>query len=148
IMLGEGHLRMHGAGEDALRYLQRAADLLRPAGASSLLAAAMNNVGEVHYGLGDLTSAAECYAESCEMYRQTGGYGVGHPLHNLGRVYLDLRRIDDANACLTEAVDAHRESGDLIGEATALKHLGHAHAASGDGARARASWTSALSIYE
>ena len=30
IALGEGHLKMHGPGEDALRYLRRAADLLRP----------------------------------------------------------------------------------------------------------------------
>ena len=32
---GEGYLRMRGAGEDALRYLQHAAELLEPMGATS-----------------------------------------------------------------------------------------------------------------
>ena len=33
IALGEAHLNMHGPGEDALRYMRRAADLLEPMGA-------------------------------------------------------------------------------------------------------------------
>jgi tetratricopeptide (TPR) repeat protein len=148
IALGEGHLRMHGPGEDALRYLQHAADLLRPMGASPLLGTAVNNLGEVYYGLGDLNSAAECYAESCDILREIGGYGVGHALHNLGRVYLDLSRIDDARSCFKEAVRAHRDSGDLFGEAFALKHLGQVHAATDDIAEARSAWTSALTIFE
>ena len=43
---------MDGAGEDALRYLRRAADLLEPTGASSLLSVALNNLGEVYFELG------------------------------------------------------------------------------------------------
>jgi DNA-binding SARP family transcriptional activator len=148
IALGEGHLRMHGPGDVAVRHLRRAADLLRPAGASALLAAAVNNLGETHYMLGDLGAAAECYAESSDLYRKTGGDSIGHPLHNLGRVYLDLQRIDDAAARFKEAVRAHRSSGDLSGEAFALKYLGQAHSASGDIAGARVARTSALAIFE
>jgi tetratricopeptide (TPR) repeat protein len=117
-------------------------------GASPMLAAAVNNLGEVHYGLSDLESAAECYAESCDIYREIGGYGLGHALHNLGRVYLALHRIDEAGLCLNEAVVAHRESGDLVGEAIAMKHLGHRYAATGDLAAARAAWAAALAIFE
>ena len=61
IALGEGHLRMHGAGEDALRYLRQAADLLEPMGCRSLRSVALNNLGEVYFELGDLDAAAECY---------------------------------------------------------------------------------------
>ena len=43
---------MHGAGEDALRYLKHAAELLEPMGATSLRSVALNNLGEVYFGLG------------------------------------------------------------------------------------------------
>ncbi|HEY3880046.1 MAG TPA: BTAD domain-containing putative transcriptional regulator [Trebonia sp.] len=148
LSLGEAYLNLDGPGTAALAAMRGAVNLLRPTGPSPLLAAAVNNLGEVHYGLGDLESAAECYAESCDIYRETGGYGLGHALHNLGRVYLALHRVDDARLCLKEAVSAHRESGDLVGEAVAVKHLGYVHAATGDVAAARAAWASALAIFE
>ena len=61
IALGEGYLNMHGPGEDALRYMRHAVDLPSRSGATSLLAIALNNLGEVYFGLGDLHAAAECY---------------------------------------------------------------------------------------
>jgi DNA-binding SARP family transcriptional activator len=148
LALGEGHLNLNGPGTAALESMRHAVELLRPMGPSSLLAAAVNNLGEVYYGLGDLDSAALCYGESCDIYREIGGYGLGHALHNLMRVYVDLRRIDDAHACFTEAVRAHRRSGDLAGEAVAIKNLGHVHASTGDVAAARAAWLAALAIFE
>ena len=48
---------MDGPGEAALTNVRRAVDLLRPLGASSLLGVALNNLGDVYYGLGDLDSA-------------------------------------------------------------------------------------------
>ena len=148
LALGEGYLNMDGPGAAALESMRHAVDLLRPMGASPLLAVAVNNLGEVHLGLGDLDSAAECYGESCDIYREIGGYGIGHAVHNLGRVYLALHRIDDANACFTEAVLAHRRSGDLVGEAIAIKNLGNVHASTGDIAGARAAWSAAMAIFE
>ncbi len=148
LALGEGYLNMNGPGPAALESMRRAVDLLRPTGASQLLAIALNNLGEVHLGLGDLDSAAECYRESCDIYREIGGYGLGHALHNLGRVHLALRRIADANACFTEAVSIHRRSGDLVGEGIAITNLGHVHASTGDIAGARAAWLTALAMFE
>ena len=104
--------------------MQHAVDLLRPMGASSLRGIALNNLGEVYWELGDLDAAAECYAQARDIYHEIGGYAEGHALHNLGRVYLHLGRTDDAIACLTEAISQHRASGDLVGEAMTLKHLG------------------------
>ena len=87
IGLAEGYLNMHGPGENALRYMQLAVDLLRPTGATSMLAAALNNLGEVYLGLGDLGAAKECYIHAHDICRVIGGHVEGHTLHNLGRVY-------------------------------------------------------------
>jgi tetratricopeptide (TPR) repeat protein len=146
--LAEGHLNTDGPGEDALRYMRQATGLLRPMGASMQLGAAVNNLGEVYFGLGDLTAAAECYAEARDICREIGGYGEGHALHNLGRVYIQLHRLDDAAASLDEAVRKHRAAGDLSGEAVAFKHFGQLHELTGDLAQARAAWTTAQTIFE
>jgi len=148
IGLGEGYLNMRGPGEEALTYLRLAVDLLRPTGVSSLSAVALNNLGEVYFGLGDLDAAAECYAEARDMWHELGGYGEGHALHNLARIYLGLGRLEDAVASITDAIRLHQESGDLVGRGIALKHLGQVRLASGDEAGARNSWTAALSIFE
>jgi DNA-binding SARP family transcriptional activator len=148
IGLAEGYLKVRGPGEEAVKYLRLATDLLRPTDMLSLRAIALNNLGEVYLDLGDLDAAEECCAEARDIWREIGGYGEGHALHNLGRVYLALGRIDDAATSLTDALGAHRASGELAGQAATLKHLGHARSAAGDLAAARNSWTEALSIFE
>jgi tetratricopeptide (TPR) repeat protein len=148
IALGEGHLRMHGAGEDALRYLRRAAALLEPMGAISLRSVALNNLGEVYFGLGDLDAAAECYLQALDIGREIGGHAEGHALHNLGLVYMRQRRLDEAIARFEEALPRHRASGALDGEAVTLRHLGEAQAETGGADNARASLTEALRIFE
>ena len=77
IALGEGHLNVHGPGEDALRYMRRAADLLEPMGATSLRSVALNNLGEVYFALGDLDAAEECYVQARDICREIGGYVEG-----------------------------------------------------------------------
>ena len=148
IGLGEGYLKVRGVGADALRYLQLAVDLLRPAGASSVLGIALNNLGEVYWELGDLDSAAKRYSEARDIFHELGGQGEGHALHNLARVYLHLGRTDEAIACLMDALPQHRSHGDLVGEATALRYVGLAQEKIGDVAAARTSWTAALAIFE
>ena len=146
IALGEGNLIMYGANEDALRYLRRAADLLEPMGAISLRSVALNTLGEVYFGLGDLDAAAECYSQACDVDREIGGHTEGHALHNLGRVYLIQHRLDEAIVSFQEAIRKHRASGTLDGEA--FKHLGQAQAESGSDADAVASLAEALRIFE
>jgi DNA-binding SARP family transcriptional activator len=148
ISLGEGHLRMHGAGEDALRYLRRAADLLEPTGASSLRSVALNNLGEVYLGLGDLDAAAKCYLHALDIGREIGGYAEGYPLTNLGGVYVRQGRFDEAIFSFEEALPKLRASGALDGEAWALRGLGEARAETGDRADATASLSAALRIFE
>jgi DNA-binding SARP family transcriptional activator/tetratricopeptide (TPR) repeat protein len=144
IALGEAHRSMAGPGEAALANVRRAVDLLRPLGVSSLLGVALNNLGDLYYELGDLDSAAKCFAESREM----GGHAEGFALDGLGCVYRDLRRPDDAIASFGESVLKHRASGQLRAEARALKHLGEVRGEIGRTAAAREALTRAVEIFE
>jgi tetratricopeptide (TPR) repeat protein len=146
IALGE-HFRVHGADEDALRYLRRAATLLEPMGATSLRSVALNNLGEVYRGLGELDAAAEWYLQALDIGREIGGHAEGHALNNLGFVYMRQHRLDQAVATLEEAVSRHRASGDRGGEAQALMNLGTAQAETGSQTEARTSLTDALGIF-
>jgi DNA-binding SARP family transcriptional activator/tetratricopeptide (TPR) repeat protein len=148
IALGEGHLRMHGAGEDALRYLRRAVDLLEPMGPVSLRSVALNNLGEIYFGLGDLDAAADCYLQARDIGREISGHAEGHALANLGRVYMRQQRLGEAVAMLKEALSRNRASGDRGGEAEGLLGLAAAQAETGDRTGARASLTEALKIFE
>ena len=148
IALGEGHLNIDGPGQDALRYMRQAADLLEPMGAISLRSVALNNVGEVYFRLGDLDAAAECYIEARDISREIGGYVEGHALHNLGLVYLRLHRLDEAVASFNEALAKHRAAGLLAGEASTLKDLAEARAQTGNLGEARASLAAAAKIFE
>jgi tetratricopeptide (TPR) repeat protein len=144
IALGEAHKNMEGPGEAALTNVRRAVDLLRPLGVSSILGVAINNLGDLYYELGDLDSAAKCFAESRDM----GGQAEGYALDNLGCVYRDLRRPDDAIASFGESVLKHRASGQLRAEARALKHLGEVRRQIGRTASAREALTRAVEIFE
>ena len=144
IALGEAHKSINGPGEAALANVRRAVDLLRPLGVSSILGVAINNLGDLYYELGDLDSAAKCFAESRDM----GGQAEGYALDNLGRVYRDLRRPDDAIASFGESVLKHRASGQLRAEARALKHLGEVRHQIGHTAAAREALTRAVEIFE
>jgi DNA-binding SARP family transcriptional activator len=149
IALGEGHLKVHGPGEEALQYMRHAVDLLEPMGVISLRSVALNNLGEVYFGLGDLDAAEECYVQARDICRQmAGGHVEGHVLHNLGRVYHFQHRFDDAVASFTEALRKHRAAGLLWGEAMTLKHLGEVRAETGDLGNARTSLADALRIFE
>jgi tetratricopeptide (TPR) repeat protein len=148
IALAEGHHRIYGAGEDALRYLRRAATLLEPMGAVPLRAVALNNLGEVYFGLDDLDAAADCYLQALDIGREIGGHAEGHALANLGHVYMRQRRLDEAIARFQEALSRHRASGDRGGEAWTLMWLGEAQAETGGRAEAMTSLAAALRIFK
>ena len=148
LALGEAHFNMHGPGEDARRYMRRAADLLESIGATSLRSVALNNLGEVHFRLGDLDAAMESYIQARDVSREIGGYVEGHALHNLGLVFLRMHRLDEAVSSFTEALRKHRAAGLLAGEALTLKHLGEAQSQTGNREQARASLTNAIRIFE
>jgi tetratricopeptide (TPR) repeat protein/transcriptional regulator with XRE-family HTH domain len=148
IGLAEGYLNFHGPSEDAIRYLQLAVDLLRPTGATSLLAVALNNLGKVYFRLGNLDRAEDCYIQARDISRGIGGHVKGHALHNLARVYQRQRRLDEAAASYEEALREHRASGMLLGEAMSLKNLGVLHMEAGNEDRGREYLIAALNLFE
>ena len=148
IAIGEAHLNVDGPGDNALRFLRCAADLLEPMGATTLRSAALNNLGEAHFLLGDLAAAADCYERARDICREVGGYVEGHALHNLGLVYLRQDRVSDAIGCFTEALGKHRGAGHLAGEALTLKDLAAARSAAGELAEARTCLAAAVRVYD
>jgi DNA-binding SARP family transcriptional activator/tetratricopeptide (TPR) repeat protein len=149
IGLAEGYLKMHGPGQDALRHMQHAVDLLEPTGEISMLAVALTNLGEVHRGLGDLDAAIGCYMQARAISGKIGGGHVeGWALTNLGEVYQLQQRFDDAVACFEEALPKHRAAKHLSGQALTLMRLGEARAETGDIRKARTSLAEARRIYE
>jgi DNA-binding SARP family transcriptional activator len=149
IGLAEGYLKMHGPGDDALRHMRHAVDLLEPTDEISMRAVALNNLGEVHRGLGDLDAAIGCYIQARDISREMGGGHVeGWALHNLGEVYQLQSRFDDAVTSFEEALRRHRAAGHLAGEALTLRRLGEVYAENGDAPKARTSLAEALRIYQ
>jgi DNA-binding SARP family transcriptional activator len=146
LSLADAYLKIKGPTA-ALEPFQRCLGVLREVGNASLLGTGFNNLGEVYLELGRLDEAAGCFRQAHEIWQGVGGYGQGHTLHNLGRVYLASGVPDDAIACLRDAHRIHRESGDLIGQATALKYLGEAYRGTGDVDAARQAWSAALDIF-
>lgn len=149
IGLAEGYLKMQGPGRDALRYMRHAVDLLEPTEEISMRAVALNNLGEVHRGLGDLDAAIACYTQARDISRNmAGGHVEGYALHNLGEIYQLQQRFADAVASYGEALLKHRAAKHLYGEARTLHRLGEVQAESGDVPTARTSLAESLRIYQ
>jgi DNA-binding SARP family transcriptional activator/Tfp pilus assembly protein PilF len=147
ISLADAYHKLRGA-EAALEQSLSCLDVLRQVDNAPLLGIGLINHGEYCLELGRLEEADTCFREAAAIWKEAEGYGQGHALHNLGRIYLESGRLDEAIATLTEAHRAHRASGDLIGQAIALRHLGQAHRDTGHEQAARQAWTSALAIFE
>jgi DNA-binding SARP family transcriptional activator/Tfp pilus assembly protein PilF len=145
LSLADAYLKLKGQ-EEALERYERCLDVLHKAGNASLLGTGYNNLGEVYLDLGRLPEAADCFRQARDIL-SVSGYGLGYVLHNLGRVSLASGAPDDAIAILGDAHRIHRESGDLIGQATALRYLGQAHRDTGDLDAAREAWSAALEIF-
>ena len=146
--LAEAYLNLEGPGEDALRNMGLAVDLLRPAGPSSMLAIALNALGEVYFRLGDIDAAEPCFLEGRDVCRQTGTHAEGHILNNLGEIYQRTNRLDEAIVNFQEARLKHQASGDLWGEAMTIMHLGEVRQLTGDRDNAQALLADALQIFE
>ena len=147
ISLGDAYHKLQGP-EAARQHSARSLHVLRKVGNPALLGIGLNNHGEFCLELGRLDEAAECFREALDLAGNIGGYAQGFALHNLGRVHLESGHPDEAITSLTEAHRIHRASGDLIGQAVTLKHLGQARHAVGDDEEARQAWTAALAIYQ
>jgi tetratricopeptide (TPR) repeat protein len=122
--------------------------LLRRAEDPALLGTGLNNHGEFCRDLGKADEATECLQEALGIVTAIrGGNGQGHVRENLGRIYLESGRLPEAIASLSEAHRFHLASGDLMGQAAALKYLGQAQHGVGQADQARESLEAALALF-
>ncbi len=147
ISLADAYHRIQGP-EAAIGHSLCGLEVLRQAGNPALLGIALNNHGEFCLDLGRLDEAADCFREALGIWKAIGAHGHGHALENLGRMQLESGRPGEAIASLTEAHRLHVASGDLMGQAGTLKHLGRAHRDAGQEDQARESLAAALTLFE
>jgi tetratricopeptide (TPR) repeat protein len=147
VSLVHAYHSLHGP-QTALEPSLSCLKVLREIGNPAILGVGLNNHGEICLELGRLDEAADHFTEALSVWRDIGPFVRGHALHNLGRIYLDSGRPEEAIASLTEAHRLHLDSGDLRGQAIALKHLGLARRRVGLADEARESLTSALRLFE
>jgi DNA-binding SARP family transcriptional activator/tetratricopeptide (TPR) repeat protein len=145
--LAEAHYWIHGP-QAAYDHSLRCLELLRQAEDPALLGTGLNNHGEFCRDLGKAEEATECLREALGIVTAIGGgNGQGHVTENLGRIYLESGRLPEAIARLSEAHSLHLASGDLMGQAAALKYLGQAQHGIGQEDQARESLQAALALF-
>jgi len=145
--LAEAYYWIHGP-QEAYDHSLRCLELLRQAEDPALLGTGLNNHGEFCRDLGKADEATECLQEALGIVTAIrGGNGQGHVRENLGRIYLESGRLPEAIASLSEAHRFHLASGDLMGQAAALKYLGQAQHGVGQADQARESLEAALALF-
>ncbi|HEV3380350.1 MAG TPA: BTAD domain-containing putative transcriptional regulator [Trebonia sp.] len=147
ISLADAYYKVQGA-ENAIDPSLRSLEVLRETGNDYLLAGGLNNHADLCLELGRLDEAEQCLREALAIPKEVIGYVYGYAVHNLGRVCLQSGRMGEALASFGEAHRVHTASGDLRGQATALKFLGQAQRESGEEDMGRASLAAALVIFE
>jgi tetratricopeptide (TPR) repeat protein len=133
----------------ALHHAEQALRLYRSAGHQMGVAIALNCAGWQHALLGHYAETLDCSGRAAELFREQGNrLGQGASLDSIGYAHLRLGQYAAAIACCQQALEAQGDSGDLGVKAMALRHLGDACQAAGDGESARRAWRQALTLYD
>jgi len=106
--------------DESLAVFQKMGDELGVAGE-------YDNIGDIHYYLGDLTEARRSYEQAIASYREIGDQdGVALAQNGLGNVFLSLGEHAQAKAMFSGALAICREIGDRDRAAVSLSGLGGA----------------------
>jgi tetratricopeptide (TPR) repeat protein len=149
LALAETHLRVHGV-RTAYDYSLRALELLRETeGYPATLAAGLNNHDANCMFLGKYDEATECLQEALSILTAIeASHGLGHVMMNLGCIHLESGRFSEAIASASEAHRLLLAQGHLLGQAQALRYLGHAQRGADQLDQARQSLEAALSLFQ
>jgi tetratricopeptide (TPR) repeat protein len=128
-------------GEECLRLGRHLAD-------DDLIASALNVVGGIARGAGDLDRARACFGECIALLQARGKDHVvlAGALSNLADMSIADGDLDEAHQLLTRSVEVERRLGDVGGLALSLSGLGNIQVDRGDPAGARPLLTEALDI--
>lgn len=105
---------LHATGQDrlALEYALRTCTAARSLGVTTRLSAALNNLAEIHRGLGQFDAARASYEEAIAITRQLGyPGGTFTSLCNLARLLITTGELACANTLILEGVTLWRAAG-------------------------------------
>jgi DNA-binding SARP family transcriptional activator len=109
--LATGYLHQ-GRLRDARRYYRDVLDIHDRTGSVAHTAITLENLGRVHYELGDIEAAADVHARAVEVYRGLDSPQTARSVTALGIDYHWLGRLPEALRLLSESVDAQSAAGD------------------------------------
>lgn len=115
--------------DSALLFYHQAVALSREEGGEkATLAGAMNNIGLIHWNLGELDKAVEFYVQSAELFEEVGNRtGLAHTYNNIGLVLSEDGNQQEALRYNFRALRIREELGDRLGMAASYTNLGLIH---------------------
>ena len=142
-------LEHHDLHTDSLTMHRVALASARATGDVTAEADTLNNLGKVHYRLGDHGSAFDCYKDALALFEQVGDVrGRADCWHNLGSVAVALENYSPAQRHYRQALRLRRSIGHRNGIAHTLHRLGRVCRNLDDYDQALACYQEALSIRE
>lgn len=130
--LARGQRRL-GKYDRAMDYLRRAHELFEQSCDERGVAAAVDDIGRVHWIRGDHTEALQLHRKALAIRRNLGDRrSIALSLANIGRAHHDSGNFKAAIAQFREALDLRRDASDLVGIVQSLCDLGGVHAEDGD----------------
>jgi tetratricopeptide (TPR) repeat protein len=119
--------------DQALRLSEGALKVFQELGDRSGIANSLNNIGEIHYDLGDLDLALEKYKASFAIVEELGDRsGIANSLNNIGLIHYDLGDLGLALEKHERSLAIVEELGDRSGTARSLNNIGLIHYDLGD----------------
>jgi DNA-binding SARP family transcriptional activator/tetratricopeptide (TPR) repeat protein len=146
IYLGQIALE-RGQIDKGVAITRQAVQLCQEIGEQLGLGAALANLTEAHYELGEYQHARDLSRQALEVAGQTGDREAAiYPWLTLGNIERDTGAITQALNCYGTAARLSREVGNILKLATALTQLGDAQDLMGHRPAAERSWREALAI--
>lgn len=113
-----------------------------------LEAQALNNLGEIYYGLGDLRGSLKAFAQALELWTSLNDQrGLALVHLNQGYSYTDMGDLEEAIDHYDRSLVLWRQVGDLRGIALVTTAIGGVHSFRGDKQRALDSHAEALKLF-
>lgn len=142
-----GFLPLQGYYGKAITLLEWVIEAFRRQGDKEMEGAALGNLGNAYYSLGQIERAIDFLEQALAIQRETGDKrGQGDLLGNLGNTYYSLGQVEQAIDHFEQALAISREIGDRRIEGNQLGNLGNAYANLGQVERAIAYYEQALAI--
>jgi two-component system, NarL family, sensor kinase len=112
--------------DSALLYYHQAVALSKGVGGEkATLAGALNNIGLIHWNLGELDKAVEFYVQSAELFEQVGNKtGLAHTFNNIALVLWEDDNHTEGLTYAYRSLDLRLDLNDRHGIAASYTNLG------------------------